>query len=289
MSKASKSKTGGRMSMGQRKRLHAGILSVVMIALALLCAIPLYIVIVNTFKNSADMSLDPFGLPKAPTFENYVYAFENLPIIQATVNTIIVTVVSVALMVLIGSLAAYGMVQKKSRFTAAIGSFLLLSFVLPGQVLLIPQYKMESSLGLVDSLLGLVVLYTGASTFCYFLIVNYMRGLPQELFEAARLDGASSLRIFWQIVLPLCRPILATVIVFETMWTWNDFMTPNIYISSVEKQTLVLQVFNAMGQFTTNWPLFMTITFIALVPVFVFFIFCQKWIVSGLVAGSVKG
>ena len=185
-------------------------------------------------------------------------------------------------------LAAYGMVQKRSRFTAGIGAFLLLSFVLPGQTLLIPQYKMEAGLGLVDTLTGLVVLYLAGSTFCYFLVVQYMMKLPQELFEAARIDGASPLRIFWQIVLPLIRPILITVIVFQTMGTWNDFMTPNIYISSPEKQTIVLQVFTAMGQFTTNWPLFMAITTIALMPVFIFFILCQKWIVAGLVAGSVK-
>lgn len=90
-------------------------------------------------------------------------------------------------------------------------------------------------------------------------------------------------------VLPLIRPILTTVIVFQTMGTWNDFMTPSVYISSTNKQTIVLQVFNAISTFTTNWPLFMTVTTIALIPVFVFFIFCQRWIVAGLVAGSVKG
>lgn len=184
-------------------------------------------------------------------------------------------------------LAAYGMVQKRSRFTVGIGAFLLLSFVLPGQTLLIPQYKMEAGLGLVDTLTGLVVLYLAGSTFCY-LVVQYMMKLPQKLFEAARIDGAMPLRIFWQIVLPLIRPTLITVIVFQTMRTWNDFMTPNIYISSPEKQTIVLQVFTAMGQFTTNCPLFMAITTIALMPVFIFFILCQKWIVAGLVAGSVK-
>ena len=277
------------MTLKQREKVRSVIRSVVVIALALICAVPLYVVVVNTFKNSGDMLADPFGLPKHPTLENYIYAFENLPIVRALLNTLIVTVIGVTLMVIIGALAAYGMVQKKSKFTAAIGAFLLLSFVLPGQTLLIPQYKMEAAAGLVDTLAGLIILYLAGATFCYFLIVGYMRGLPQELFEAARIDGAGPFRIFWQIVLPLVRPILTTVIVFETMWTWNDFMTPNIYISSPDKQTIVLQVFSAQGQFSTNWPLFMSITTIALIPVFLFFIFCQKWIVAGLVAGSVKG
>jgi raffinose/stachyose/melibiose transport system permease protein len=181
------------------------------------------------------------------------------------------------------------MILKKSKFTAVIGVLLMLSFIIPGQTLLIPQYRMEAQVGLVDSLLGLIVLYTGGATFCYFLIVQYMRGLPYEIIEAARIDGAGPFRIFWTIVLPLIRPILTTVIVFQTMGTWNDFMTPSVYISSTNKQTIVLQVFNAISTFTTNWPLFMTVTTIALIPVFVFFIFCQRWIVAGLVAGSVKG
>ena len=116
-----------------------------------------------------------------------------------------------------------------------------------------------------------------------------LQAIPHDLYEAARIDGAGPFRIFWTIVLPLIRPILTTVIVFQTMGTWNDFMTPSVYISSTNKQTIVLQVFNAISTFTTNWPLFMTVTTIALIPVFVFFIFCQRWIVAGLVAGSVKG
>ncbi|NMN01654.1 carbohydrate ABC transporter permease [Bifidobacterium panos] len=277
------------MNMKTCERAGSIVRSVVMIAIALICAVPLYVVVINTFKTSGDMMSDPFGMPKNFTFVNYTDAWTNLPIVSAFKNTLIVTVIGVGLQALIGSLAAYGMILKKSKFTVAIGIFLMLSFVIPGQTLLIPQYKMEAQFGLVDSLLGLIVLYTAGATFCYFLIVQYMSGLPSELFEAARIDGAGPWRIYWTIVLPLIRPIMTTVVVFQTMWTWNDFMTPNIYISSVDKQTIVLQVFNAMGQFSTNWPLFMTITTIALIPVFVFFLFCQKWIVAGLVAGSVKG
>ena len=148
---------------------------------------------------------------------------------------------------------------------------------------------MEAQTHLVNTLAGLVVIYLGGAIFCYFLIVGYMRSLPFELIEAARIDGAGPLRIFWSIVMPLIRPILTTVVVFQTMGTWNDFMNANVFISSSELRTIVLQVYNAVGQFSTDWPSFMTITVLALLPVFIFFIFCQKWIVSGLVAGSVKG
>ena len=277
------------MNFTTRKRIGSAVTSVVMILIALVCAVPLWYILINTFKTIPDMSANPLGLPKEWTIKNYINAFETVPVFRSLLNTLIVTFFAVVIQVLVGALAAYGMILKKSKFTAVIGVLLMLSFIIPGQTLLIPQYRMEAQVGLVDSLLGLIVLYTGGATFCYFLIVQYMRGLPYEIIEDARIDGAGPFRIFWTIVLPLIRPILTTVIVFQTMGTWNDFMTPSVYISSTNKQTIVLQVFNAISTFTTNWPLFMTVTTIALIPVFVFFIFCQKWIVSGLVAGSVKG
>lgn len=277
------------MNITQRRRLHNGILAVAILLLALICAIPLWVILINSFKTPSDMTMDPFGLPRSWSLSNYQQAFESLPIGQAFLNTIIVTVLSVVVEVLVGAMAAYGMIMKKSRFTAAVGAFLMLSFVIPGQTLIIPQYKMLANTGLVDNLLSLVVIYSAGACFCYYLIVGYMRGLPQSLFEAAKLDGAGPWRIFFQIVLPLIRPILITSIVFQTMGAWNDFMTANIYLQSVDKQTIIVQVFAAQGRFNTNWPLFMAVTTVALIPVFVFFLISQKWIVSGLVAGSVKG
>jgi raffinose/stachyose/melibiose transport system permease protein len=132
-------------------------------------------------------------------------------------------------------------------------------------------------------------MYSCGSIFCYFLIIGYMRTLPTELFEAARIDGAGAFRVYWSVALPLIRPILVTVGVFQTMWVWNDFITPNVFINSPEKQTLVLQVYTAVGQFTTDWPAFMTLSVIVLIPMVVFFIVAQRQIVSGLVSGSVKG
>ncbi|PLS24075.1 carbohydrate ABC transporter permease [Bifidobacterium imperatoris] len=277
------------MTPSQRELAAKIIRTIVVLALALLCAVPLYYVIVSSFKANVDMITNPLGLPKQWTFKNYIDAFADGGIIRAFANTLIVTVAAVALQVFIGSLAAYGIIQKASRFTKTVGAILMVAFAIPTQATLLPLYKMASAWGLVDSLLGLVVLYTGSSVFCYFLIVGYMRTLPVELFEAAKLDGASPFRIYWQIVLPLIKPILTTVVVFQVMGTWNDFLLPSVFLSSTSKQTVVLQVYNAVQQFTTNWPLFMTITVLALLPVFIFFCFCQKWIVSGLIAGSVKG
>ncbi|MDT7507360.1 carbohydrate ABC transporter permease [Bifidobacterium sp. H6bp22N] len=283
---SSKSST---LTLSQRERRRSVVRSVVVLIIALICAVPLWYILINTFKTIPDMATNPLGLPKQWTLRNYTRAFATVPIVRSLVNTLIVTFFGVLFQVLIGALAAYGMILRKSIFTSVIGVILMIAFVIPTQSTLIPLYRMESSVGLVNTLLGLIVMYLGGAVFCYFLIVGYMQSLPFEVIEAARIDGAGPLRIFWSIVLPLIRPILTTVVVFQTMSTWNDFMTANVFISSSNLRTIVLQVYNAVGQFTTDWPSFMTITVLALIPVFIFFIFCQKWIVSGLVAGAVKG
>ncbi len=277
------------LTLSQRERRRSVVRSVVVLIIALICAVPLWYILINTFKTVPDMATNPLGLPKQWTLRNYTRAFATVPIVRSLANTLIVTFFGVLFQVLIGALAAYGMILRKSIFTSVIGVILMIAFVIPAQSTLIPLYRMESSVGLVNTLLGLIIMYLGGAVFCYFLIVGYMQSLPFEVIEAARIDGAGPLRIFWSIVLPLIRPILTTVVVFQTMSTWNDFMTANVFISSSNLRTIVLQVYNAVGQFTTDWPSFMTITVLALIPVFVFFIFCQKWIVSGLVAGAVKG
>lgn len=277
------------MTFTARKRIGSAVTSIVMIAISLVCAVPLWYIVINTFKTIADMNVNPLGLPNDWTFDNYINAFKTVPILRSLWNTVIVTFFGVAIQVIVGALAAYGMILRKSRFTSAVGAVLMVAFVVPAQSTLIPLYRMEAGVHLVNTLAGLVLIYLGGAVFCYFLIVGYMRSLPFELIEAARIDGAGPLRIFWNIVMPLIKPILTTVIVFQTMGTWNDFMNANVFISSSELRTIVLQVHNAVGQFSTDWPSFMTITVLALLPVFIFFIFCQKWIVSGLVAGSVKG
>lgn len=263
--------------------------TIVMVGLAVICAIPLYYVVVSSFKTSVEMTQHPFALPEHWNVDNYIQAVEDGSIWRAFGNSIIITVFAVLLEVAVGSLAAYAMILKRNWLTVGMGAVLTVAFCIPVQSTLLPLYKMEGAAGLVNTIPGVVALYLADSAFCYYLVVGYMRKLPMELLEAARVDGASPFRIYWQIVLPLIRPILATVIVFQTLTVWNDFLRPSVFIADEAKRTVVLQVYNAVSSFTTNWPLFMAITCIALAPVVVFFMFCQRWIVSGLVAGAVKG
>lgn len=261
----------------------------VMLPIAALMAIPFYYIVVNTFKTQAETAASPLGLPRTLDFSNYLTVFETVPLLQAFANTLYVTALSIAVMLIIGSMAAFGMIINKGRLAVVFGVILVIAFLVPSQATLIPLYRMLASVRLVDDLNGLIVLYSAGAIFCYFLILGYMKTVPTEIIEAARLDGAGSFRIYWSLILPLIRPILVTVGVFQTMWVWNDFINPNVFISSPSKQTLVLQVYSAVGQYTVDWPVFMTLSVLVLLPMLIFFIFMQRHIVSGLVQGSVKG
>jgi raffinose/stachyose/melibiose transport system permease protein len=263
--------------------------SIVMLSIACAVGLPFYYIVVNTFKNQQQTSESPLGLPSSLTLANYRAVFDSVPVWHSFANTIYVTALSVVVMLLIGAMAAYGVVMRRKRSSRRIHTLLILALAVPFQVILIPLYQFFVTLHLVDNLNGLVVLYSSGSIFCYFLIQGYMSTLPYELIESARIDGASPSRILWRIVVPLIKPILVTVGVLQTMWVWNDFLIANTFLVSPTNYTIVMQVYSTVGQFETDWPAFMTITVLSLIPITIFFVLMQRQIVSGLVAGAVKG
>lgn len=263
--------------------------SIVMLSIACAVAFPFYYIVVNTFKTQQQTSESPLGLPTSLNLTNYKNVWDNIPVLHSFENTLRVTVLSVFLMLLIGSMAAYGIVMRRTRASKRIHIVLLLALAVPFQVTLIPIYQFFVKVHLVDSLNGLVLIYSGGAIFCYFLIQGYMLTVPYEIIEAARIDGCGPLRMYWGIVLPLIRPVLVTVGIFQTIWVWNDFLAPSIFLISPSNYTVVLQVYQSVGQYTTNWPAFMTLTVLSLIPITVFFVVMQRHIVSGLAAGAVKG
>jgi raffinose/stachyose/melibiose transport system permease protein len=264
-------------------------LSIVMLSIACTVAVPFYYIIVNTFKTQQQTSVSPLGFPTSFNFTNYKNVWDNIPVLQSFWNTLRVTAVSVVLMLLFGSMAAYSVVMRKTRSSKRIHIILLLALAVPFQVTLIPIYQAFVKFHLIDSLNGLIVIYTGGAVFSYFLIQGYMLTIPYEIIEAARIDGCGTVRMYWRIVVPLIRPVLVTVSIFQTIWVWNDFLAPGVFIISPSNYTLVLQAYQAVGQYTTNWPAFMTLTVLSLIPITIFFAVMQRHIVGGFTAGAVKG
>lgn len=272
-----------------RLRTQGWLTSAYMLPISAMMALPFYYVLVNTLKTQQQTTGSPLGLPTSPDFSTYSRVLSQVPVFAAFANTLYVTVASVGLMVLIGAMAAYALTMRPTKANRRFGKLLLLAFVVPAQSTLIPVYQIFVKLDLVNSLNGLVLVYSGGSIFCWFVIQGYMATLPFEVIEAARLDGCGPWQIFWRVVLPLIRPILATVAVFQTMWIWNDFFTPSVYLSDPAKSTIVLEVYTAVGQFQVDWPAFLTLSVMALVPMVIFFLAAQRHIMSGLLNGAVKG
>lgn len=277
------------MTRGTTRKRASLLTSLIAVPLGCLVGVPFYYILVNCFKTQGEMAADPFGLPHSWSFQNFAEVFRTQPVVEAFFNTVYVTAVSVVLMLLIGSMAAFAMIYRRSGLHTVVGAVLMVCFVIPYQATIIPLYQMLVDANLYDNLNGLIAIYSAGSVFCYFVIVGYMRKLPTEILEAARIDGAGPLRIYRSVALPLIRPVLVTVGVFQVMWVWNDYVSPTILISSPNHSTLVLLAYQAVSQFTTNWPSFLAVTVIVLIPMVVFFIAMQKYIVEGLFTGGVKG
>lgn len=275
------------MTKSYNKRLW--ILDLLMLPAGLIAFFPFYLIIVNTFKTMQDAAKSPMALPTEWIFSNYVQVFEETSILLSFWNSLTITVCSVLLIVLIGAMAAYPVVFNTNRFTRFAMLYLLAGFMIPFQATLIPLFQLMSGLQLIDKIYGLIILYMSGSVFVFFLMMGYMKSIPRELPEAAVIDGCSIGGIFWRIIFPLLKPITITSIIFQTMWIWNDFLAPMLFLNSTSKSTLVLQIYKAKGEFTVDWPMFMTLTIVTLVPIFIFFIIMQKHIVKGIAAGAVKG
>lgn len=265
------------------------LLDVFMLPIGAITFFPFYLIIINTFKSMQETAASPLSLPKKWIFSNYVTVFKETELLRSFSNSLTITVVSVLLMVLIGAMAAYPIVFNPNRTNKLVTMYLLAGFMIPFQTTLIPLFQLMTDLGFIDRLYGLIILYMGGAVFVFFLMMGYMKSIPKELPEAAIIDGCGVGGIFWRIILPLLKPITVTSIIYQTMWIWNDFLAPMLFLNSKSNATLVLEVYSAKGEFSVNWPLFMTLTVISLIPIFIFFIVMQKQIVKGIVGGAVKG
>ncbi|MCD9021743.1 carbohydrate ABC transporter permease [Cohnella silvisoli] len=265
------------------------ILDVLMLPVGIVVFFPFYLIIINTFKSLKETASSPMSLPKEWIFSNYAHVIRETPLLRSMGNSATITISSVILMVLIGAMAAYPVVFNSNKLNRGLTVYLLAGFMIPFQTTLIPLFQLMTDLSLINKIYGLVILYMGGAVFVFFLMMGYMKTIPKELVEAATIDGCSVWGIFWRIILPLLKPITVTSIIYQTMWIWNDFLAPMLFLNSQSKATLVLQIYKAKGEFSVNWPMFMTLTVISLVPIFIFFIVMQKQIVKGIVGGAIKG
>ncbi|MGW1060378.1 carbohydrate ABC transporter permease [Micromonospora rubida] len=280
--------SGSSRPDGTRRRLLTrGIgIQVILWAYAGIAFGPLLLVLIGSFRSNAEILRAPVGLPSSFDVSNYVRAWETASISTYLINSLAVTGASVVLCVGVSALAAYALARWRFRGRALLAAFFLSGLMIPAKLGLLPVFYMFQSMGLIDSRIGLVLLYAASGIpFSVFVIMGFMRGFPGELEEAARIDGAHEGRLFVSIVLPLMRPALAVVTVFQFAPTWNDFFYPLVLMRSGDKYTVPVGLTRFFGEFAADRGTLFAGLVIALVPLAVVFALATKQIVAGLTAG----
>lgn len=262
---------------------------VFMILFASIFIIPIYYLVVSTFKGQQEIMESPLSLPASLTFKNYGRALENMDFWRNFGNSLLITVVSVIIIVIFGSMAAYSICRHQTKLTKFLSVFFLIGFMVPAQATMLPLFRVMQKLSLINTYQGMILLHSNQCVFAFLMYRGFIQTVPKELEEAARIDGCNIWRTFWRITFPLLSPITTTIVIFNVMWIWNDFMLTYLFLNSSSKATLVMQVYNGIGMFSNDWSIMMPALVIALFPMVVFYLFMQKNIVAGVAAGAVKG
>ncbi len=245
---------------------------------------PLVWMLVTALKPDAQLfAYPPEWVPRPPMWGNFKEAIEYFPFWAYFRNSTIVTVLSVFGQVFSAAIVAYGFAKLRWPGREVVFFLVLATLMIPSQVTMIPQFIIFTRIGWVDTLLPLIVpSFFGGGAFNVFLFRQYYRTIPREYNDAARIDGASHWRIFWQIILPQSKPVIATASIFAFLWTWNDFMGPVIYLHSPENFTLPIGLRAFQQQTGTEWDLLMAASLIVMIPVILLFFFLQRYFVQGM-------
>lgn len=262
----------------------------VLITWSIIVIIPIWTMIINSMKPKMHIYMDPFGLPKEWTFAGYTAIFNDSSFLIYFQNSIIITTISILLILLVGSLAAYAITRWNSKFTRFSYIFFLAGMMIPIRIGSINLLQIIKSLGLMDNLMGLLPIYIAMGLpLAVFVLTEFIKEVPIELIDAAHIDGASNSKIFLIIIIPLTRPAMATVAIFNLVTIWNDLWFPLIFIRSESQRTLMLGVTRLFGQYQTDWTkIFSTLTLSA-VPIIILYLLMAKQFIRGLTAGAVKG
>ncbi len=260
-------------------------------ALAVIFLVPIYYMVISTFKDAQSITTAPFALPKSLNFAKYVTAWIKMHYPRVFMNTFLITALSVIGAIFLASIAAYSIARYKSRFNKLVFFLVLSGMMIPGQVNLVSLYSLVRKLGLMDNIFGMVVINAGGCTLMpLFLMKSFISTtIPIELEEAAKIDGCNLFQTFFKVVLPLLGPITATCAIILTLSIWNDYLNPMLFLQSRENATILLEVNRNIGQFTVDWSEMFPMLVLGIAPLSIFYLLMQKNIISGAITGAIKG
>ncbi|MBF4457646.1 sugar ABC transporter permease [Pseudoclavibacter sp. RFBJ3] len=276
-------------STGSKKVTSTDALRVVILVTATLVAlIPIVWLVLGSFKSPAELAMRPPALlPETWGFGNYTEALSRFNFAGYFLNSVVVTIGATVLTLSVNSMAAYALAKYNFRGKNFLFILTLATIMIPLQVILIPVYQVVASMGLVNTLWGLIIPAAATPT-GVFILRQYMLSIPDELIEAARMDGAGEFRIFATIVLPMCRPALAVVAILSVMWRWNDFLWPLVVAQSESVYTLPVALARFTAEETVPFNLIIAMSVVSIVPVIILFLFFQKQVTTGIANTGLK-
>ncbi|NQX48569.1 carbohydrate ABC transporter permease [Paenibacillus tritici] len=274
-----------------RYRPRNFVLEIAAILLAIVFLSPFYLVLSNSVKGLKDILTDAASWPQVFHWDNYSKVWKAIDFPQAFLNSLQITILSVIFIVLFSSMAAYQIVRKPTRFNSFVFLLLVSAMIIPFQSLMLQLVRVTSILELRGELYGIVACYLGfGMPLSVFLFHGFIKTVPLELEEAARVDGSNPYGVFFRIVFPLLMPIIVTVIILNTLWIWNDYLLPVLVIGgNKDLTTLPVAVTKFFGQYTKKWDLALAGLVMAITPILLFFLSLQRYIVEGVTSGSIKG
>ena len=273
---------------GKRQRLTLRIAAIPMGLLALSCLYPIFFAVNNSLKTRHEYLQDRFGLAANPTFDNFVQAWTRSHLDEYFLNSVIATLGAVILLMVVSSMAGFALASLRFPYRRFLFVVILSSLMIPVQVVLVPYMRTMLALHLINTHVGLILSYTAFFLpFSVYMMTAFYSGLPRELIEAARIDGAKPLQIWWHVMVPLGMPALVTLGIINTLNCWNDILIA--LLTMQRNRTLMVGISALKGQYSDQIPLFTAGIVIAAAPIVILYVIFQRRIVSGIAIGAVKG
>lgn len=274
------------------KRISRAAYFVCLLLLSFVFLIPIITVVLNSFKSKFSINQTPFVLPNAATFvgiQNYISGIEDTGFLSALFWSLFITVFSVAVIVVFTAMTAWYITRVKSRFTNALYYLFVFSMIVPFQMVMFTMSKMANAMRL-DNPFGIILIYLGfGSGLSVFMFSGFIKSVPIGIEEAATIDGCNPLQTFWRVVFPILKPTAITVAILNTMWIWNDYLLPYLVIGSDYKTIPIAIQYLKGGYGSVDMGAMMAMLVLAIIPVVIFYLTCQKYIIKGVAAGAVKG
>lgn len=272
----------------RQKKIRLYIFETCLWLISLVVLLPLLLILVNALKTSAETNVLTLNLPQKWQFVNFIEVFRKTNIIHSFFNSLLVTVLSIGLSVFLGTIAGYVLSRNRDSFNNKIYAFFLAGMIVPVQIIALVQVLQV--VHMMDNYAGLILVYTAMFIpQSVFMVYGFVSTIPKDMDEAAIMDGASPWNLFIKIMMPLLKPIIVTLFITQFVFVWNDFQMPLYLIKSSKNWTIVLGVYNFMGQYNSQWNMVCAYILLCTLPVVIVYLMGQKYIIDGMVAGAVKG